>query len=468
MKCFFRSQTAFVAPLVVVFVASSLFAGKGALTTKVIDKINSSFEMDTHTRAMYNSVTNNDISSLALNREVLRRHNEIFSHKIETKGVTNQKKSGRCWLFAGLNILRPKVIENNNLESFEFSQNYLAFWDKLEKANCFLENIIKFAGRDMLDREMEFLLRKPIPDGGYWENVVNLVEKYGVVPREIMPETNSSGNTSLMNALISRKLRADAVKLRNMHEQEQSLKKLRAEKTKMLADVYKMLVLNLGRPPAEFQWRFEDANSVVSKIRTCSPEGFYEEFVNVDLSQYVDIFNDPSKEYGKHYSINLTRNIRDGDDAHFANVKMQILKDIAVKAVLDDEPIWFSCDVGKDQSNEYGIMAMGMFDYDSIYMTDMAMTKAQRSLFRESVPNHAMVFIGVDMQKDKPAKWLVENSWGDDKGSKGLWTLYDSWFDANVYSIIVKKKYVPKEILDIYEQPAIKLPPWDPAYSFVQ
>jgi len=468
MKCFFRSQKVFAVPLVVVLAVSSLFAGKGALTPKVIDKIHSSFEMDTHTRAMYNSITNNDISSLALNREVLRRHNEIFSHKIETKGVTNQNKSGRCWLFAGLNILRPKVIENNNLESFEFSQNYLAFWDKLEKANCFLENIIKYAGRDILDREMEFLLRKPIPDGGYWENVVNLVEKYGVVPSEIMPETNSSGNTSLMNALISRKLRADAVKLRNMHKQKESLKKLRAEKTKMLADVFKMLVLNLGKPPAEFQWRFEDANSVVSKIRNYSPEGFYKEFVNVDLSQYVDIFNDPSKEYGKHYSINLTRNIRDGDDAHFANVKMQILKEIAVKAVLDDEPIWFSCDVGKDQSREHGIMATGMFDYDSIYMTDMAMTKAQRSLFRESVPNHAMVFIGVDIQKDKPAKWLVENSWGDDKGSKGLWTLYDSWFDTNVYSIIVKKKYVPKEILDIYKQPAIKLPPWDPAYLFVQ
>ncbi|MCP4256155.1 MAG: C1 family peptidase [Planctomycetes bacterium] len=468
MKCFLKSQTAFVVLLVVVFNVSSLFADEGALTTRVIDKFHSSFEMDTHTRAMYNSITNNDVSSLALNRQVLRRHNEIFSHKIETKGITNQKKSGRCWLFAGLNILRPKVIENNNLESFEFSQNYLAFWDKLEKANCFLENIIEFAGRDILDREMEFLLRKPIPDGGYWENVVNLVEKYGAVPQEIMPETNSSGNTNLMNNLISRKLRADAVKLRNMRKQKRSLRRLRTEKTKMLTQVYKMLVLNLGQPPTEFQWRFEDANSVVSKISTYSPKSFYKEFVNVDLREYVDIFNDPSKEYGKHYSINLIRNIRDGDDAHFANVKMQILKDIAIKAVLDDEPIWFSCDVGKDQSREHGIMAMGMFDYDSIYLTDMAMTKAQRSLFRESVPNHAMVFIGVDMQKDKPAKWLVENSWGDDKGSKGFWTIYDSWFDTNVYSIIVKKKYVPKEILDIYKKPAIKLPPWDPIYSFVQ
>ncbi len=468
MKCFFKSQTAFVVPLVVVFAVSSLFAGEGALTTEVIDKIHSSFEMDTHTRAMYNSITNNDISSLALNREVLRRHNEIFSHKIETKGITNQKKSGRCWLFAGLNILRPKVIENNNLESFEFSQNYLAFWDKLEKANCFLEHIIEFRDRDILDREMEFILRKPIPDGGYWENVVNLVEKYGVVPKDIMPETNSSGNTSLMNVLVSRKLRAGAVKLREMHEENKPVEKLRAKKTEMLAEVYKMLVMNLGEPPSEFQWRFEDANSVVSELTTYTPKSFYEEFVGVDLREYVDIFNDPSKPYGKHYQIALTRNLYDGDDAHFANVEMRTLKDIAVKAVLADEPIWFACDVGKDQSREHGIMAMEMFDYDSIYGTDMAMTKAQRSLFRESVPNHAMVFIGVDMQKNKPTKWLVENSWGDEKGSEGLWTLYDSWFDTYVYSIIVKKEYVPDEVLKIFEQPAIKRPVWDPVYSFVR
>jgi bleomycin hydrolase len=463
-----KHQITFVILLVFAFFVQSLFANPGALATRDIDKIQSSFEMDTHSRAMYNSLTNNDISSLALNRDILRHHNEIFSDKIKTKGITNQNKSGRCWLFAGLNILRPKVIEKNNLEKFEFSQNYLAFWDKLEKANCFLENIIEFANRDILDREMEFLLRTPIPDGGYWENVVNLIEKYGVVPKEIMPETNSSGNTSLMNKLLSRKLRADAAKLRAMYNKRKSVKSLRAEKIKMLSEIYKMLVLNLGQPPAEFQWRFEDANSVVSEPRTYSPKSFYKEFVDVDLRQYVDIFNDSSKEYGKHYSINLTRNVRDGDDAHFANVKMQILKEIAAKAILDNEPTWFSCDVGKDQSREHGIMAMDLFDYDSIYMTDMAMTKAERSLFRESVPNHAMVFIGIDMQNGKPAKWLVENSWGDEKGSKGLWTIYDPWFDKNVYSIIVKKEYVPKEILDIYKQPVIKLPPWDPAYSFVQ
>jgi bleomycin hydrolase len=424
--------------------------------------------MDSHTRAMYNAITNSDISGLALNRNVLRQHNEIFSHKIEAKGITNQKKSGRCWLFAGLNVMRPVVIEKHNLKNFEFSQNYLAFWDKLEKANNFLERIIEFRDRGILDRQMEFLLRKPIPDGGYWENVVNLVEKYGVVPKEIMPETNSSGNTGLMNALISRKLRADAVKLRQMHEDDKPVKKLRAKKAKMLAEVYKMLVMNLGEPPEEFHWRFEDANSVVSDLKTYTPQSFYDVFVGVDLRQYVDIFNDPSKPYGKHYQIALTRNLYDGDDAHFANVEMQTLKAIAVKAMLADEPLWFSCDVGKDQSREHGIMAMELFDYDSIYGTKMVMTKAQRSLFRESVPNHAMVLIGVDMQGERPVKWLVENSWGEDKGSKGRWALYDSWFDTNVYSIIVKKEYVPKEVLKIFEQPAVKRPVWDPAYAFVQ
>ncbi len=468
MKHSLRSITAFAIGMMLSLLATPLFAETGGLTDEAIDKVRSSFKMDEHTRAMYNAITNTNITSLALNRDILRQHNEIFSHKIEAKGITNQKSSGRCWLFAGLNVMRPAVIEKHNLKSFEFSQNYLAFWDKLEKANSFLEHMIEFRERDILDREIEFLLRKPIPDGGYWENVVNLVEKYGVVPKDIMPETNSSGNTGLMNKLISRKLRADAVKLRRMHERDKPLEKLRARKTKMLAEVYQMLVMNLGEPPREFQWRFEDANSAVSKLKTYTPKSFYDDFVGVDLHQYVDIFNDPSKPYGKHYRIALTRNLYDGDDAHFANVEMSTLKAIAVKALLADEPLWFSCDVGKDQSRDHGIMAMELFDYDSIYGTRMAMTKAERSLFRESVPNHAMVFIGIDMHNDKPVKWLVENSWGSDKGSKGRWALYDSWFDMNVYSIIVKKEYVPKDVLEIFKRPAIRRPVWDPAYVFVQ
>jgi bleomycin hydrolase len=283
-----------------------------------------------------------------------------------------------------------------------------------------------------------------------------------------MPETNSSGNTALMNKLLARKLRADAVKLRVMHGDKQPVEKLRKAKSRMLGEVYKMLVMNLGEPPVQFQWRFEDANSVVSELHTYSPKSFYTEFVGVDLTEYVDLFNDPSKDYGKHYRLGLSTNVYGGDDVHFANIETEALKDIAAKSVLDDEPVWFACDVGKDQSRERGIMAVGMFDYDSIYSVEMTMTKAQRALFRESVPNHAMVFVGLDSRNGKPVKWMVENSWGDEKGSKGYWTLYDDWFDFNVYSIIVKKKYVPGEILKILEEDPVVLPPWDPMFCFVR
>jgi len=467
MKPLRSYSTAFFVALVTALTGSTVLADAGGLSPEAIRKIRASFKMDAHTRAMYNSITNNDIASLALNRDILQRHNDLFSHKIKTKGITNQKSSGRCWLFAGLNVIRPAVIAKYNLKEFEFSQSYLAFWDKLEKANCFLENVIEFADRDLMDRDMEFILRNPIPDGGYWENVVDLVEKYGLVPKHVMPETNSSSNTSRMNALLARKLRTDAIKLRRMHSEKKSLKKLRAAKTQMLCEVYRMLVMNFGQPPEKFEWRYEDANDTVSEPTSYTPKSFCSNFVGVDLRQYVDIFNDPSKEYRRHYRIRLTRNIRDGHDNHFVNVKTDVLKDIALKAVLADEPTWFACDVGKDQSREHGIMAIGMFDYDSMFQTDMTMTKAQRSLFRQSVPNHAMVFIGVDLLHDRPTKWLVENSWGKDKGSDGRWTMYDSWFDKNVYSVIVKKEHVPKEVLEIFEQPAIELPPWDPAYSFV-
>ncbi|MHC4718950.1 MAG: C1 family peptidase [Planctomycetota bacterium] len=458
-------RMALACQLIVTLTASSLLGAEGALSVAIIEQFRSGCQMDAHTRAMYNAITNNDIRELALNREVLKHHNEIFSHKVETKGVTDQKKSGRCWLFAGLNVMRPAVIKKYNLESFEFSQSYLSFWDKLEKANTFLERIIEFRERDVLDREMELILRQPISDGGYWENVVDLIGKHGVVPKDIMPETNSSENTYQMNRVIGQKLRSDAVKLRKMAEGKEALEKLRAAKNKMLAETYRMLVMNYGEPPSEFEWRFEDANLVVSESVKYTPKSFFEEFVGVDLNEYVNIFNDTTKDYGKHYQIRLSRNLYDGHDINYANVEIGTLKGIAVKSVLDDSPMLFAADVGYDQSRELGIMEEGLYDYESIYNIDMDMSKAERAMYRNSIRGHGMVLVGVDMREGKVVKWQVENSWGQENGSKGYWTLYDKWFDLHVYNIIVKKKYVPEEILKIYELPSIILPPWDPMLS---
>ncbi len=443
-------------------------AGDGGLSSDMIDNIRSSLNMDNHTRAMYNAITNNDINKLALNREVLREHNDVFSHKIKTKGISNQKSSGRCWLFAGLNILRPAVIEKYKLDGFEFSQSYLAFWDKMEKANCFLEQVIEMSDRDLMDREVEILLSSPIGDGGWWKYVVDLIEKYGAVPKEIMPETHSSSNTGMMNVLLTRKLRLGAVRLRKMYADGATLDELRSEKDTLLTQVYRMLAINLGEPPTEFPWRFENRDSVVSKLKYYTPKQFYDEFVGVDLNEYVNIFNDPAKDYGKHYSIRLSRNMYDKADIDFANTTIDVLKETAMKSVLADEPVWFACDVGKDQSREHGIMAVGIYDYDDIYETDMKMSKAERALYRESAPNHAMVFVGVDIKDDKPVKWLVENSWGTDSGDSGYWTLYDTWFDEYVYNVIVKREFVPDEVLSIYDQDPIIRPPWDPMYKMVK
>jgi bleomycin hydrolase len=439
-----------------------LFAAEGRLTGKDIEKIRDSFKMDACTRAMYNALTNTDISELALNRDILRKHNDLFSHKIKAKGITNQKGSERCWLYAGLNMLRPAVVEKHKLEKFEFSQNYIGFWDKFEKANCFLEFMIKMADRDPLDRELEFLFKKPFQEGGWWDYIVLLIDKYGAVPLGVMPETQSSSHSASLHRLISQKLRVDAVKLREMHRNGEPVNKLRAAKMKMLKEIYRMLVMNLGEPPKEFYWRYRDNKSKLSELKKYTPKSFYRDFVGGDLHEYVSIFNDPTQEYGKYYRVKLTRDMAEGPDVLYANVDGELLKSIALKSVLDDQPVCFSCDVSQDQNPQYGILALNIYDYSTVYGVDLELDKAEQLLTRQAVVNHCMVFIGVDVRDGAPVKWLVENSWGEGRGSGGYFTLYNDYFDKHVYNIIVKKAYVPEDVLKIFQQKPIPLPVWYP------
>ena len=484
--------------IVSIVIVSSIFVGvgcgdDGALTRGKIDKLRDGFEMDGHTRAMYNALTSTNINDISLNRDLVREHDDLFSNETKVKGISNQKSSGRCWLFATLNALRPNVINDNNLPNFEFSQNYLTFWDKLEKANMFLQRIIDWRQRDMMDRELVFILKDPISDGGYWENGKDLLKRYGAVPSDVMGETNSSDKTGAMNKVLMHVLRADAAKLRRMHSEGSSVKKLQAEKDKMLADIYKILVVNLGQPPEEFTWRYEtksnksedkengdedpdeDAddedeedegteNKKLVETKLYTPKSFFNEFANIDLDEYVNIFNDTTHPYGKRYSIVLTRNFYDGKDIDYANVDIDTIKEIAMASLIDGTPVQFAADVSTDQEGKMGIMADGIYDYKSIYGISFEFDKADRALFRNSVRNHGMVFVGVDVKDGKPLKWKVENSWGSDKGSKGYWTMYTDWLDLHVYNIIVKKKYVPEEVLKIYEQKPTLLPVWDPMW----
>ncbi len=443
-------------------VTTTVLAGDGGLSLTEVAALQDAFQMDGRTRAIYNSVTNGNIKDLALNRDIVRQNNSHYTHKIEAKGITDQNSTGRCWLFASLNVLRPEVIKKHNLSGFEFSQSYLAFWDKIEKANCFLEYAIELGDRDPLDREVSVLLHSPFPDGGWWSHTLNLIEKYGVVPKDIMPETNSSNNTGSMNRIIGRKLKLDAIKLREMKHSGSSVEDMRVAKRKMLAEVYRMLVVNYGEPPREFTWRFADKDNKLSEPASYTPQTFYRDWVGVDLSQYMILCSDPSNVFGKHYQVRYSRTLYDREDPHYANVEIEVLKRAAIKSILDNEPVYFGADVGNDQDSKHGIMAMNVYDYGTLFDVDLQMSKSERLLAYEGAPGHAMVLIGVDLQGDKPVKWLVENSWGSSRGDDGYWNLYDACFDEHVYAIVVKKAYVPMEVQQILEQPVTVLPPWHP------
>jgi bleomycin hydrolase len=489
-------------PVVCFFLLAGLSAGafaqEGALTPALIQEFRGGCGMDAHTRAMRNALTAVSIRDIAENRAIVADHNNTFSHKIKTKGISNQKASGRCWMFAGCNLLKQALQNKLDLDEFEFSQIYLQFWDKLEKANKFLECMITFRDRDLMDRDVVFLLQDPCPDGGYWESFADLAGKYGVVPKEVMAETASSENTGMMNRLLARALRRQATELREIYRQTRSVEKMRAAKEKMLGEIYRVLVLNLGEPPREFTWRYkprekdkdkdkenqdgdkkeeEEADGSKDKksedyqveqkwsaLRTFTPKSFYDEFVGLDLRQYVNIADDPIRPKGKHYEIDLTNSVHEGRNSNYANVDIQVLRDAVIKALKDNKAVCFDADVSPDQDGSKGIMARNLYDYESVYDIALGLNKAQRLLYRDSTVNHGMTFIGVDLRDDRPVKWLVENSWGSDRGHSGLWTMYDGWFEDNVYKVMVHRDYVPAEVRQILEQPALKLPVWDPMW----
>jgi bleomycin hydrolase len=433
----------------------------GTLSPEMSGSLRNSVKMDDATRALHNALTGNDARRLVLNRAIVQEHNDLFNHRVNTKGITDQKGSGRCWLFAAMNIMRPAVIEKYKLDEFEFSLSYMAFWDKLEKANFFLETMIDFRDRDPSDREYDFFVKDPINDGGWWVFVVALIEKYGVVPRDAMRETLPSSNTDAMNKVLETKLRIGATQLRRMAAEKKSLQELREAKKKMLADIYRILVLNYGQPPTEFTYRYADKDKKLSTPKKYTPQSFYKDWVGVDLSQYVHLANDPTQPYGKHYRMRRVRNIVGAPEVHYVNVPIDVLKSVISKSIVDNQAAVFSCDAGRDMDPETGIMQAGLYDFHSIYGVDLTLGKADALRTRGGVANHAMVFIGVDLQDNKPVKWLVENSWGPGRGKNGLMIMYDKWFDEHVYDTVVRKAYVPNEVLNVFQEATIEVPPWN-------
>jgi bleomycin hydrolase len=462
---FKRGNNVWTIALLFCFSVSLLARDNGGISSEMLKRIENSFEMDAYTKGMQNAVSNNDIKELALNRELIGKIDYHFAYRIKTDGITDQKSSGRCWLFTGLNVIRPRIIEQYDLKDFEFSQNYLFFYDQLEKANLFLEAIIRTSDKPIDDREVEWLFKHPVSDGGVWNMVVSLVEKYGMIPKEAMPESYNSENTAKMRQLLRSKLREDGMKLRHLHEEGKSDNYLRGMKPEMLSEVYRILAICLGTPPKEFTWRYVNRSDSLIVAGEYTPMSFYKEVIKLDLSDYVMLMDDPSKKYYELYEIEYDRNLFDSKNWTFVNVPSSEVKKYAKKSILSDEPMYFSCDVGKQLGRERGIVALDLYDYESIFGIPFEMDKRERILTFDSGSTHGMALMGIDTSETgEPTKWLLENSWGSDDGYKGFLVMTDDWFDEYMFRIVIRKQFLPENVLSVMEKEPIRLPPWDPMY----
>ncbi|MBU2650765.1 MAG: C1 family peptidase [Bacteroidetes bacterium] len=441
------------------------FSQDGSIDEATLQKIRSSFTANGETRALMNAISSNDIKKLAINRSNLGKVTPYFSHKIDIKGISDQKSSGRCWLFTGLNMLRIKVIEKYKLEDFEFSQNYSFFWDQLEKSNLFLETILATADKPMDDKTVEWLFRNPIGDGGQWTGVVDIVDKYGLVPAEAMPESQNSENTSMMSRLLRRKLREDGLKLRLIRQTEANENVIQDMKTRMLSDIYRILALSLGEPPQKFIWQYKDADGNISKATEYTPLSFYSEVLDVNLKDYVMLMNDPTRDYYKVYEIEYDRHILEGGNWKYINLPVDEIKNFAAASIKDNEPLYFSCDVGKQLNSEDGLLDIHNYDYGDMFGVTFGLDKAQRISTFESGSSHGMSLIGVNIiENGSIDKWLLENSWGE-KGQKGLLVMTDEWFDEYMFRLVVHQKYMDQKTLDILKTEPVLLPPWDPMFA---
>ena len=438
---------------------------KGGITAEMLQEIRTGQTNSAAEKAARNALALNSIAELATNAENLAMIDTHFSHRVRTKGITDQHQSGRCWLFTGLNVLRAKMIDDLDLPSLEFSQNYLFVYDQLEKSNLFLQGVIDTKHLPMDDRQVEWLFKNPLNDGGQFTGVSNLVMKYGVVPAEVMPENYQSNNTAQVGNLIKLKLREFGLTLREQKDRRSTV----ALKTEMLKEIYSMLVRAYGVPPTEFEWTRHDKEGNPIETKHYTPKSFYEEyFGDIDLEKnFVMVMNDPTREYHKVYEIEYDRHVYDGDNWLYLNLPIEEVKALAIASIKDNTAMYFSCDVGKYLLSKKGTLDINNFDYESLMGVEFPMNKEQRVRTFASGSSHAMTLIAVDLDEEgNPKKWMVENSWGANSGWKGNLIMTDEWFEEYMFRVVIDKKYIPAETLKLLEQKPVMLPSWDPMFAY--
>lgn len=429
------------------------------------DKLYAAYEANPKFAAMENAISHNGLLTSLEKRNSAVENTPVFSLDLTRDKVSDQKASGRCWMFAALNTFRHKMIAGFQLEDFELSQAHTFFWDKYEKSNWFLEQVLATADQELTSRKVKFLLDTPQQDGGQWDMVVALFEKYGVVPKSVYPESISSSNSRELNQILNKLLRQDAQILRELVVEGADLAELQAKKEELLQEVFNFLAMNLGLPPRQFDFSYRDKDNHFHSENGLTPQAFFKKYVDLKLDDYVSIINAPTadKPYGQSYTVEMLGNVVGSKPVRYLNVEMDRLKELAIAQMQAGETVWFGSDVGQSSNRKAGIMADGMYDFTSSMDIQLTQDKAGRLDYSESLMTHAMVLTGVDLDENgKAKKWKVENSWGEKVGDKGYFVASDAWMDEYTYQIVVRKEFLTEAELATYEAEPIVLAPWDP------
>ena len=429
------------------------------------DKLYAAYEANPKFAAMENAISHNGLLTSLEKRNSAVENTPVFSLDLTKDKVSDQKASGRCWMFAALNTFRHKMIAGFQLEDFELSQAHTFFWDKYEKSNWFLEQVLATADQELTSRKVKFLLDTPQQDGGQWDMVVSLFEKYGVVPKSVYPESISSSNSRELNQILNKLLRQDAQILRELVAEGANSAELQAKKEELLQEVFNFLAMNLGLPPRQFDFSYRDKDNNFHSESGLTPQVFFKKYVDLKLDDYVSIINAPTadKPYGKSYTVEMLGNVVGSKPVRYLNVEMDRLKELAIAQMQAGETVWFGSDVGQSSNRKAGIMADGMYDFTSSMDIQLTQDKAGRLDYSESLMTHAMVLTGVDLdENEKAKKWKVENSWGEKVGNKGYFVASDSWMDEYTYQIVVRKEFLTEAELAAYGAEPSVWAPWDP------
>ncbi len=438
-----------------------------AITTDDLNQYQQDLAQTPGAAALQKAVMNNGVLKSAESIEAQTKMTPTFSIDLATGAVANQKQSGRCWMFAALNTMRHSIQAQFKIRDFELSQNYTFFWDKFEKSNYFYENVLKTADQALDSRKVAFLMATPQQDGGQWDMLTALIDKYGIVPKSAMPETFSSSASRELNSVLNLKLRHDAVALRQLAAAQAGDDAIQAAKSKMLSEVYRILAYTLGNPPTTFDFEYRDTDKAYHIDRDLTPQTFYTKYIGWNLDAYQSIINSPTadKPYEHLYTVEMLGNVIGGREVRHLNLSIEDFKTLAVRQLEAGESVWFGSDVGQSSDRKIGILDTDIYDQDGLFNVDLSMSKAERLDYGESLMTHAMVLTGVDIVDGKPTKWKVENSWGDKVGDKGYFVASDAWFDEFVYQIVINKRFLSTKLQDVIKAEQAKptvLAPWDP------